>query len=327
MFRDLQTTARRHALVALFVSSSFALQAGAALAQDETSPADELLPRVIVSATRVPTPEDEVASSVTLITAADIEAQQARTLPDILQTVPGLNVVQTGGPGGATSVFIRGTNSNHVKILVDGIDIAQNPRAARARIGSELDAAQTGNDVAALGTPTEREQWARIARLEEQLATLPPSPEREEARDKLRLIKGVLYWRLDASFKVRGYEPQRALRELDAQLEELQNRWVRVQQARTTAPNDTGEFAARIAALAARIQSMRERLAQASQQQNHYLESVAESQLQAQKERLDAYALQARFALADIYDRAADQAGEVAAPAAAPASAPAPAKS
>ena len=63
------------------------------------------------------------ASSVTVITAADIEAQQARTLPDILQSVPGLNVVQTGGPGGLTSVFMRGTNSNHVKMLVDGIDV------------------------------------------------------------------------------------------------------------------------------------------------------------------------------------------------------------
>ena len=37
-------------------------------------------------------------------------------------TVPGLNVVQTGGPGGQTSVFIRGTNSNNVKVLIDGID-------------------------------------------------------------------------------------------------------------------------------------------------------------------------------------------------------------
>ncbi|HSY07200.1 MAG TPA: TonB-dependent receptor [Steroidobacteraceae bacterium] len=124
MFRDHQTQARRDALVALLVASSFVLRAPSARAQPETSPADELLARVIVSATRVPTPQSEVASSVTLITAADIDAQQARTLPDILQTVPGLNVVQTGGPGGATSVFMRGTNSNHVKILIDGIDVS-----------------------------------------------------------------------------------------------------------------------------------------------------------------------------------------------------------
>ena len=124
MFCELQTTARHRALIALLGSSLLALCTPATRAQDATSPADELLPRVIVSATRVPTPENEVASSVTLITAADIDAQQARTLPDILQTVPGLNVVQTGGSGGATSVFIRGTNSNHVKILVDGIDVS-----------------------------------------------------------------------------------------------------------------------------------------------------------------------------------------------------------
>ena len=43
-------------------------------------------------------------------------------LPDALQDVPGLNVVQTGGPGGTTSVFIRGANSNQTKVFIDGID-------------------------------------------------------------------------------------------------------------------------------------------------------------------------------------------------------------
>jgi vitamin B12 transporter len=79
---------------------------------------------VIVSATRVPTPALEVASSITVITSADIEARQQRTISDVLKDVPGLNVVQTGGPGGVTSVFIRGTNSNHTKVLIDGIDVS-----------------------------------------------------------------------------------------------------------------------------------------------------------------------------------------------------------
>jgi vitamin B12 transporter len=123
MFREAQSTARRRAL-GVFIVASLLIGHPAAFAQDETSSADEALPRVIVSATRLPTPEDEVASSVTLITAAYIDAVQARTLPDILQTVPGVNIVQTGGPGGATSIFMRGTNSNHVKIFVDGIDVS-----------------------------------------------------------------------------------------------------------------------------------------------------------------------------------------------------------
>ena len=191
-------------------------------------------------------------------------------------------------------------------------------RNTRASVAMQLDAAETGNEVAALGSPTEREQWATVTRLEEQLAAMPPGLERDAARDKLRLIKGVLYWRLDASFKGRAYQEHYVLREIDAALEELQNRWVRVQQARSTVPTDTDEFAGRIAALAARVQAMRDRLAQTSQQQSQYLDDAAESELRAQKERLDAYALQARFALADIYDRGANEAGSDAAPATAP---------
>ncbi len=78
----------------------------------------------VVSPSLQPTPTDQSASAVTVITASDIESQQLRTVADALATVPGLNVVQTGGPGGQTSVFIRGTNSNHVKVLIDGIDVS-----------------------------------------------------------------------------------------------------------------------------------------------------------------------------------------------------------
>ncbi len=78
---------------------------------------------MVVTATRVPTPTQNVASSITVFTADYIAARQEQTLPGVLQDAPGLNVVQTGGPGGQTSVFMRGTNSNHVKVLVDGIDV------------------------------------------------------------------------------------------------------------------------------------------------------------------------------------------------------------
>src|SRR6185369_10944726 len=77
---------------------------------------------VVVSATRIPTSVAEIASSVTVITAADIEARQQRSLPDILRSVPGVNIVQTGGAGGQTSLFLRGANPNHTKVLLDGID-------------------------------------------------------------------------------------------------------------------------------------------------------------------------------------------------------------
>jgi vitamin B12 transporter len=89
------------------------------------SPGEETeLQSIVVTATRIPTPELQIASSVTVVTAAEIAARQIRTLPDLLKEVPGLNVVQSGGPGGLTSVFMRGTNSNHTKVFIDGIDVS-----------------------------------------------------------------------------------------------------------------------------------------------------------------------------------------------------------
>ncbi len=100
-----------------------------ALAQQTATPfadapagAATTLDEISVAATGVPTPTAQIGSSVTVLTARTLEQQQRRTVPDALQQVPGLNVVQTGGPGGQTSVFIRGANSNHTKVLIDGID-------------------------------------------------------------------------------------------------------------------------------------------------------------------------------------------------------------
>ena len=77
---------------------------------------------VVVTATRIETPINQIGSSVTVIDDVEIDLNQQRTLPDALQTVPGLNIVQTGGPGGKASVFVRGSNSNDTKVLIDGID-------------------------------------------------------------------------------------------------------------------------------------------------------------------------------------------------------------
>ena len=104
-----------------------------AFAQQAMPPSQSLeLPTIVVSSSTIPTPYEQVASSVTVITAEDIQRDQRKTVADALTSVPGLNVVQTGGQGGQTSVFIRGTNSNHVKVMIDGIDVSDpsNPNGA-----------------------------------------------------------------------------------------------------------------------------------------------------------------------------------------------------
>jgi vitamin B12 transporter len=95
-----------------------------AQAQPQDNSAFGTMQPIVVSPTGFPVPADETGNSVSVITSDDIDRKQERTLPEALKDVPGLDVVQTGGPGGQTSVFIRGTNSNHTKVLVDGIDVS-----------------------------------------------------------------------------------------------------------------------------------------------------------------------------------------------------------
>ena len=88
--------------------------------------------KIIVTATKLETPAKEVGSSVTVITAQEIEDKQQRTVLDVLRSVPSLNIAQNGGPGGTASVFIRGANSEHTKVLIDGIVMNDPISPARA---------------------------------------------------------------------------------------------------------------------------------------------------------------------------------------------------
>ncbi len=84
---------------------------------------------IIVTATRTAQTADESLASVTVINRKDIERQQARSVQDLLRGVPGIGIANNGGPGKTTSVFMRGTNSDHVLVLIDGI------RAGSATLG------------------------------------------------------------------------------------------------------------------------------------------------------------------------------------------------
>jgi len=86
------------------------------------SAAENALSPVVVTATRTAQTVDESLASVTVITREDIDNSQALTIPDILRGVPGLDITM-GGLGKTASVFMRGTESDHVLVLVDGVKI------------------------------------------------------------------------------------------------------------------------------------------------------------------------------------------------------------
>jgi vitamin B12 transporter len=78
---------------------------------------------VVVTATRTEAPAGQVGSSMTVFTSDDIERRQTPMVGDLLRTSPGAMVVGTGGPGGVTSLFVRGGESSYNKVLLDGIPL------------------------------------------------------------------------------------------------------------------------------------------------------------------------------------------------------------
>jgi vitamin B12 transporter len=78
---------------------------------------------VVVTANRSEVPADQALAAVTVLTRADIEASQAPDLLDLLSRQAGIDIARTGGPGQASTVFMRGSNSNHTLVLVDGIRV------------------------------------------------------------------------------------------------------------------------------------------------------------------------------------------------------------
>jgi vitamin B12 transporter len=91
--------------------------------EDEKLPASSIHHEIIVTATRLETPAKEVASSVTVITRERLEQSKKVTIIEALQDVLGVSIVQNGPPGGAASVFLRGANSEHTLILMDGVEL------------------------------------------------------------------------------------------------------------------------------------------------------------------------------------------------------------
>jgi len=146
---------RLRALVGLVVALSavfFYLPASAAPAparpaqssETEQERAVRLRETVIVTADRIEVASDQLGSSVTVITAEELRATGVQWLSDALAAVPGVTAARTGGPGAAASVFLRGTNSNHTLVLVDGMkantpstgayDFAKIPASAIERV-------------------------------------------------------------------------------------------------------------------------------------------------------------------------------------------------
>jgi vitamin B12 transporter len=103
------------------LTAAIALSLVSSAARAEAEP--KSLGTVQVTANRVEQTADEALASITVLDRADIERSQAPDLSDLLARQAGIDLVRTGGPGSVNTVFMRGSNSKHTLVLIDGLRV------------------------------------------------------------------------------------------------------------------------------------------------------------------------------------------------------------
>jgi len=111
------------ALLAVLATVAAAPFSAAARAQSASASNDDDALTILITASRFAETADETLAPVTVITREEIEKQQASTVEEVLRTVPGVALTNTGGPGKQTSLFLRGADSNNVLVLIDGVRV------------------------------------------------------------------------------------------------------------------------------------------------------------------------------------------------------------
>ncbi|GGA77749.1 TonB-dependent vitamin B12 receptor [Neiella marina] len=102
--------------LALAITTALATASFASVADDGTE-------RLIVTGSRMPVDSEQIIAQVAVIDRSDLAAMQAKSIADALAPIAGVDIAQLGGAGQQSSVFTRGTNSNHTLILVDGVRV------------------------------------------------------------------------------------------------------------------------------------------------------------------------------------------------------------
>ena len=177
--------------------------------------------------------------------------------------------------------------------------------ARKLEFDSTLNNIEESHDWLALATKSEFEMWGEITGLETTPALQADIPEAAEVSDKISLIKGVLQWQLERDFKDRQWRIRRDLRQTGEALVDTQRSRRQIDETMRQEPLRFENLSARVQGLSPRIEGIKMRVEDALSRQRGFLQSIATGELQAQKDRLDIYTIQARFALAAIYDIAA----------------------
>ncbi len=165
-----------------------------------------------------------------------------------------------------------------------------------------IDNIEGGRDWLSLAEKSEFDRWREITDLELTPALQADIPEAAEVRDKIDLLKGVMQWNLERDFRGRVTAVRQDLQETGEALVATQRSWRQIQDTMYSEPLRLAELSDQVYGLTPHIEELKTRVSGTLGRQQAFLQEIAVGELQAQKDRLDVYTIQARFALAAIYD-------------------------
>ena len=184
-----------------------------------------------------------------------------------------------------------------------GLDAQQKRRDA---LTGELTRAELEADGVAFADAREQALQQRLASVQAILKANASStdPDIAAARERAARVAGALTWQLAQAQAARTWDAKKTLRELDEQLAQVRGRDAALALAQTDEPARFDTFGKRIAALDPTLKALLPRVLALSTEQQQAVQDIAVAELTRQKERLAGYTLQARFAVAQLYDRA-----------------------
>jgi outer membrane murein-binding lipoprotein Lpp len=174
----------------------------------------------------------------------------------------------------------------------------------RKHLGERLQAMLTAPRPDYLATAEEQVAGDRIALIEKQLRD-SDSPESLALRQRAARLRGALTWRLETQYHERLTAAHAHLNELNAQVDDLTRQYDAFVRTRQAATHSYVGYDAQIEGLRERVGDALQRVDTVMARQGQMIETVAIDQLNARRERLAAQQTQARYGVADSYDRAA----------------------
>lgn len=180
--------------------------------------------------------------------------------------------------------------------------------ARRDDLALKLANLEKERDPVGLATTAELAQWSKLQNVSAAIDRMPAGPQTDALHDRARVLRGVLYWNLDHEYPLRLWQAKRSLAAVDEVLAGTGALRTSVAQAQSSEPSRLDGFDQRISGQGPRLAALLDRTNRLIARQEQQLQEVAANELEAYKTRLRGYTAEARFALAQVYDRANEKA-------------------